>query len=97
MKAHSDPEPLRIHEPAFRLICQTLEADLDAPICLELALHLNACPDCKIYFDSVRKTIKLYRQQFHPEQIPAETKMRLYKILKINKLSGEETDGRQNS
>ncbi len=95
MKTPPFPERLNIHEPAFRLICKTLEADLDEPVCLELAAHLQTCPDCKIYFDSVRKTIKLYRQQFHHERVPADTRMRLYKVLKLDKFNGEETDANQ--
>ena len=42
-------------------ICMELGENIDSEVCRELRKHLEACPDCKTYVDSLRKTVHLYR------------------------------------
>ena len=42
-------------------ICLELGVELNSEVCQSLRAHLEACPDCKAYVDSLRKTVYLYR------------------------------------
>ena len=38
-----------------------LDDDARAELCKAIEAHMKGCPDCKVYVDSVRKTIVLYQ------------------------------------
>lgn len=59
------PCPDRIEQ-----ICTDLGVEIDSEVCQELRMHLEECPDCKAYVDSLRKTVYLYRQL--PGVLPSE-------------------------
>lgn len=42
-------------------ICEKVDRDLTSPTCKKLREHLEKCPDCAAYYDSLKKTILLYR------------------------------------
>ncbi|MBN1449162.1 MAG: hypothetical protein JXA28_14640 [Bacteroidetes bacterium] len=42
-------------------ICEHFGDDTDSERCLELAQHLEHCPDCNAYCNSIDKMIGLYR------------------------------------
>ena len=51
-------------------ICNSLGEELNSPKCVEIKSHLDECPDCRQYFNSVEKTIefyKLYNMEFNPD------------------------------
>ncbi len=58
MKSH---EHAHLHEKTFHEICNYLGGDLDSPFCKEVRDHLEACPECKVYLDSIKKTVYLLR------------------------------------
>ncbi|MDQ7052258.1 MAG: hypothetical protein Q9P14_05000 [candidate division KSB1 bacterium] len=63
-------------------ICAELKENIDSPICQDLKKHLEGCPECRAYVDSLKKTVYLYRHL--PEQtVPEEVQDRLYKVLKL--------------
>ena len=45
----------------YRHICTNLDRRLNSPECRAIRKHLDACPDCRAYLQSVKKTIQLYR------------------------------------
>ena len=47
---------------ALRYICDNLDAQVDSPKCREIRRHLEECPDCSAYLDSMKKTVDLYRR-----------------------------------
>jgi hypothetical protein len=57
--------------------------DLDAPACKEVAEHLESCPNCKVYLDTVKKTVTICRENEKNEELPKEVKSRLYKVLNL--------------
>ena len=73
------------HSKALELICEALESDLDAPVCRELATHLQACPSCRIYFDSVKKTVRLYQNLITEPSVPADVQEWLFSVLQLRK------------
>lgn len=72
------------HDPRLLAkIAEQLGADFDAEVVAEVAEHMTHCPDCRIYVDSVRQTIKLYRVTETDTSVPADVSDRLFKVLKL--------------
>lgn len=45
----------------FSHICDKLDQDLDSPKCRRIKKHLEECPNCSAYLESLKRTISLYR------------------------------------
>jgi predicted anti-sigma-YlaC factor YlaD len=63
-------------------ICESLGEDLNSPKCLAIKEHLEECPSCKEYFNSVKKTINLY--QDYNVELPDDVHKRLMKCLGLD-------------
>ncbi len=74
-----------LHHPKERIkqICELMGEDLDHPSCQEILDHINSCPTCKVYYDTVKKTILLCREMDCPEEMPDDVNKRLMKILDL--------------
>jgi anti-sigma factor RsiW len=66
------------HRRIFKNVCSFIDGELDEAICEELKKHIAACPRCRIYVDTVRKTIVLYQEKDAPKKMPAASRRRLY-------------------
>jgi predicted anti-sigma-YlaC factor YlaD len=71
------------HKKIYKQICDYMGEDLNAPVCKEVAEHLANCPHCKVYLDTVKKTITLCKEMEKDEKLPDEVKNRLYRVLNI--------------
>jgi predicted anti-sigma-YlaC factor YlaD len=60
-----------------------LGEDFDSEILEDVAKHLENCPDCRVYYDSVKQIVKIYRVTETETDIPSDVSERLFKILKI--------------
>ncbi len=49
------------HKKYLLEICEKVDQDLTSPTCRKLREHLDKCPNCAAYYDSLKKTIVLYR------------------------------------
>ncbi len=49
------------HKKYLLEICEKVDQDIASPTCRKLREHLDQCPDCAAYYDSLKKTIVLYR------------------------------------
>ncbi len=49
------------HKKYLLEMCEKVDLDLTSPTCKKLREHLEKCPDCAAYYDSLSKTILLYR------------------------------------
>jgi predicted anti-sigma-YlaC factor YlaD len=80
---------MRHHHPeeVIKKVCDQMGENLDAPFCKEVTDHLKECPNCQIYFDTVKKTIVLCREMDEQRIIPPEVRQRLMKILRLDKTS----------
>jgi len=65
-------------------ICEELGENIDSPLCQEVKEHLNVCPKCCAYVDSIKKTVYLYRQWID-EDVPQDVDSRLWKVLNLDK------------
>lgn len=72
-----------LHKDVYKQICDFMGEDLNAPACQEVAEHLEKCPNCKVYLDTVKKTVTICRENEKEEAMPKEVKNRLYKVLNL--------------
>ena len=76
-----------MHKEVYKQICDFMGEDLDTPVCKEVAEHLESCPNCKVYLDTVKKTVTICQETEKEKEIPQDIKNRLFKILNIGELS----------
>lgn len=70
----------------IKKICDQLGEDLDSVPCQEVIEHLTACPSCKVYFDTVKKTVILCKENDCLEKLPEDVNKRLLKVLNLDDL-----------
>ena len=63
-------------------ICEELDTRLTSAKCRELKRHLEQCPNCTAYLDSLRKTIRLYSSAPNP-RLPRKARKQLFVVLKL--------------
>lgn len=63
-------------------ICESLGEDLNSDKCVAIKHHLENCPNCKSYFDSVKITINLYKN--YNVEIPKQAHDKLMNLLNLN-------------
>jgi RNA polymerase sigma-70 factor (ECF subfamily) len=66
----------------FRLLSDYVDEDLKRAVCREIQKHLAGCPDCTLQVDSVKKTIRVYREAGSREEAPVDVMIRLQDFLK---------------
>ena len=49
------------HRTIFRHICDNLDQGMNSPACREIRKHLDGCPECIEYLNSMKTTVSLYR------------------------------------
>lgn len=66
----------------YEYICENLDADMKSAKCRAIKKHLDSCPNCSAYLDSLKKTILLYRNEPAPG-VPTGTHQRLVKAINV--------------
>jgi len=51
-------------------------------ICRKVEQHLRDCPDCRLYVDTLKKTVVLYRS-LGREPVPQEVQKRLFATIRL--------------
>jgi len=67
-------------------ICDHLDEEITSPRCRQIKQHLEECPNCRAYLDSLKKTIVLYKAMPEPP-VPAGTHRELFKTISSLTLS----------
>ncbi len=73
-------------------ICDIMGEDFDAPACREVLEHLNQCPTCKVYYDTVKKTVLLCQDNDCAETLPDDVNQRLLEVLNLSDLPEKPTE-----
>lgn len=81
----------------IRKMCDLLGEDFDSPVCREMLEQIRACPTCKVYYDTVKKTVLLCKENNCPEKLPREVNTRLMKVLDLDPLATDSKSGLNNS
>ena len=74
-------------------ISEYVDGTLDENLCAELERHLCECDDCQVVFNTMMKTIDLYRKTSPSVDVPEDVRARLYARLNLQDyLHHEEKD-----
>jgi|GEM_PF-314712 len=73
----------------FDKFCRELGKDMDRDFCREIEDELQDCPECKVYYDTIRKTVQIYRICEEDEDLDESREKRLFKVLDLE-LPGKE-------
>jgi predicted anti-sigma-YlaC factor YlaD len=65
-----------------------LDKDLRKQLCRKLEIHLTGCSDCRMYFDTLKRTVTLYRS-LEQETLPKDTEKRLFATIKLARSKGK--------
>ena len=61
-------------------ISDYLDPESERELVERLGVHLADCTNCRVYVDTVRKTISLYKSETPPD-CPEQVRMRLHAVL----------------
>lgn len=65
----------------IQLIKKHMCDDINAEACKELIEVLKTSKNCKVYFDTIKKTVVLCRDKECPEDLPEDMNQRLFQAL----------------
>lgn len=65
-------------------ICEAFGEDIGGDVCEEIGQFMEECPECQVYFDTMERSVKLYKASEKAEEVPPFVAERLYKVLKLN-------------
>jgi len=68
-------------EEHLKLLQEHLCDDLDNAACEELLDVLRTSKECRVYFDTIKKTVVLCRENDCPEDLPEDINQRLFERL----------------
>jgi hypothetical protein len=66
-------------------LCTYLGQDLEHPMCIELKRHMDECPHCQEYLESVKLTVKIFKESNESVPIPQQIKHQLWEKLHLKK------------
>ncbi len=73
----------RKKDEKFEKICELFGEDLDSKFCREVAEIMEECPECRIYYDSIKRSVQWFRLAEEEEDVPQEVRERLFKVLHL--------------
>jgi len=63
-------------------ICEELDGKISSAQCREIRRHLEGCPNCTAYLDSLKKTVRLYKT-YPNKKVPQKARKQLFAVLKL--------------
>ena len=69
------------HMSDFVKLCDYLGEDIDSAVCSELLDHIDACQECKLYFESVKDMVSLYRENEVAESVPEDCRKQIISLI----------------
>lgn len=83
---HDDPDHCRA---ILAQLNDYLDGELAESLCRELEQHLAECPDCQTVYDTLSRTIHIYRAlRDAPTELPQEVEERLIHRIKVSLNAG---------
>lgn len=64
-------------------LSEYIDGELNQSICDEIDRHLKDCEDCRVVVNTLEKTVYLYHETAHQQELPVDVKKRLYKKLEL--------------
>lgn len=69
----------------LNVLSDYLDRGAKARLCSRIEEHLRECPECRVYVDTMRKTVVLYRS-LGDDKVPAPVEKRLFKTIRLAEL-----------
>ncbi|NQV43236.1 MAG: hypothetical protein HQ506_12870 [Candidatus Marinimicrobia bacterium] len=67
-------------------ICLDFGADIGSELCQEVGLLMEECPECRVYYDTMQRSVKLYKALEDECDLPNGVSERLFKVLNLDQL-----------
>ena len=65
-----------------------VDGELAAELCHDLEQHMAGCPDCRVVFDTLTRTVTLYHMlDDTTAELPADVEARLLRRLNLSEIS----------
>ena len=61
-----------------------IDGDLDVMLCGEIESHIQACSNCRIVVNTLKKTIHLYQMDGQETTLPHDIRKRLFASLDLD-------------
>jgi len=71
----------------YEEMCEYLGEDLDHPMCKALKDHVDQCPDCKNYIESIKKAVILFKDASQEKEVPREKLNLLMEKIKKSRIA----------
>ncbi len=65
---------------AYRFLCDNLDENIASARCRAIRKHIDCCPHCQAYLESLKATIRLYRAATGPK-LSRATHRELMRVL----------------
>ena len=75
---------MKLDEELLKEICEYMGSDLNSAPCKIIRDHMEACPNCEVYIDKIKRTIEIYRLADQCEEIPEKVTRNLLACLKLD-------------
>ncbi len=75
---------MKLDEELLKEICEYMGSDLNSAPCKIIRDHMEACPNCEVYIDKIKRTIEIYRLADQCEEIPEKVIRNLLTCLKLD-------------
>ncbi|NPA26014.1 MAG: hypothetical protein GXO36_00215 [Chloroflexi bacterium] len=65
-------------------ISQYVDGELEEELCEALEAHLQHCPDCRLYLDTLAKTVRIVRASLRevPIELPSDLQERILRRVR---------------
>ena len=63
-----------------------IDGELEEDMCEQLRHHLAGCENCRVVYDTMTRTIYLYKTCVNETELPADVQTRLYHTLHLDDL-----------
>ena len=73
--------PSHYHLNDFLKLCDYLGENIDSDVCSEMRDHIDSCPKCKLYFESVKQMVNIYRKNEVAESVPEDCREKLISLI----------------
>lgn len=73
----------KLNNQKIQKICDLFGEDLDSQFCHEVAQIMDECPECRVFYDSIKRSVKWFRLAEEEEDVPRDVRERLFKVLHL--------------
>lgn len=54
-----------------------IDHDIDTKICEDIEKHIDGCSPCQVFIETLRETVKVFREECREREVPPDCKKKL--------------------